>query len=153
MTDLYSASQPKFPTPSLRVASSEGIDDATRTIVLAYRTDSPPSVLEQAIKIARQETAAIRAVIFDSDGTAVPSVIDRSETKHLVEQLAEAGLEFDVHRADPDVASQVLDLAEEYRAEVIVMSTRRRSPMLKLLLGSSAQRVILEAECPVLVVK
>ncbi len=153
MTDLYSASQPKFPTPSLRVASSERIDDAKRTIVLAYRTDSPPSVLEQTIRIARQEGAAVRAVLFDTDGMALPSVIDRSETKDLVDKLAEAGLEFDVHRADSDVASQVLDLAVEFRAEVIVMSTRRRSPMLKLLLGSSAQRVILDAECPVLVVK
>ncbi|MDN5661969.1 MAG: universal stress protein, partial [Brevibacterium aurantiacum] len=30
---------------------------------------------------------------------------------------------------------------------------KRRSPVVKLLLGSSTQRVILEAECPVLIVK
>ena len=67
--------------------------------------------------------------------------------------LAEAGLEYAVHRAGPDPAEQILGLADEHDAAVIVMSTKRRSPVVKLLLGSSAQQVILEAECPVLLVK
>ncbi|NNV09848.1 universal stress protein, partial [Geobacillus sp. MMMUD3] len=58
-----------------------------------------------------------------------------------------------VLRAEADVASQVIDLADEQSAELIVISTRRRSAVMKLLLGSSVQRVILEATCPVVVVK
>ncbi|RBP64928.1 nucleotide-binding universal stress UspA family protein [Brevibacterium sanguinis] len=153
MTDLYSSSPQRFPTPSLRVAASAGIDEAARTVVLAYRTDSPPSVLERAIRSARQEEAALRTVVFETDGTAVPSAHALSETQVLVGALAESGLEFEVQRADTDVASQILDLAADWNAELIVMSMRRRSPVMKLLLGSSAQRVILEAECPVVVVK
>ncbi|MDN5653809.1 MAG: universal stress protein, partial [Kocuria sp.] len=49
--------------------------------------------------------------------------------------------------------NQVLELAEEHDARLIVLATRRRSPVMKLFLGSSAQRVILEADCPVLTVK
>jgi nucleotide-binding universal stress UspA family protein len=36
---------------------------------------------------------------------------------------------------------------------VVVVGTGRRSPVGKLLLGSVSQRVVLEADCPVLCVK
>ena len=153
MTDFYSTPRQNYPAPSLRVAASDGVDDAERTVVLAYRADSKPSVLEQAVKVARREDAALRAVLFATDSTAGPSTNAIAQTKDLVRGLIEAGVEFEVQRADTDVASQILGLAEESGAELIVMSSRRRSPVMKLFLGSSAQRVILEAECPVLMVK
>lgn len=153
MTDFYSAPRHRFPAPSLRVAASAGIDDAQATVVLAYRTDSSASVLDQAIAGARRENAAVRAVHFDTDTTTAPSTGTLSQTKELADSLAEAGLEFEIQRADSDVASQIIDLAEAWQAKLIVMSSRRRSPLVKLLLGSSTQRVILEAECPVLIVK
>ena len=43
--------------------------------------------------------------------------------------------------------------AEECAADVIVVGVRHRTPVGKLLLGSVAQRVILDAPCPVLAVK
>lgn len=50
-------------------------------------------------------------------------------------------------------ATDLLAVAEEVDAEVIVIGLRRRSPVGKLLLGSNAQRILLEARCPVLAVK
>jgi nucleotide-binding universal stress UspA family protein len=47
----------------------------------------------------------------------------------------------------------VLRAAESADAEFIVIGLRRRSPVGKLLLGSNAQRVLLDAACPVLAVK
>lgn len=47
----------------------------------------------------------------------------------------------------------VLDLAAEVDAELIVVGTRRRSPVGKLLLGSLVQDILLAAESPVVVVK
>ena len=153
MTDLYSSPQRRFPAPSRQVTASPNIDAAVATVVLALRPDSSDEVLAQAIAAARHENAAVQAVVFATDTTTAPSTSSLAECTKLGAALAEAGLEYAVHRAGPDPAEQILGLADEHDAAVIVMSTKRRSPVVKLLLGSSAQQVILEAECPVLLVK
>ena len=153
MTDLYSSPQRRFPAPSRQVTASPNIDAAVATVVLALRPDSSDEVLAQAIAAARRENAAVQAVVFATDTTTAPSTSSLAECTKLGAALAEAGLEYAVHRAGPDPAEQILGLADEHDAAVIVMSTKRCSPVVKLLLGSSAQQVILEAECPVLLVK
>ncbi|MGC2942465.1 MULTISPECIES: universal stress protein [unclassified Brevibacterium] len=153
MTDLYSTPQSRFPAPSLQVTASPGIDSASATVVLALRPDASDEVLEQAIAAARREDAALQAVVFGTDTTTAPSTSPLAECTRLGASLAEAGLEYAVHRAGPDLAEQILGLATDLQARLIVMAAKRRSPVVKLLLGSSAQQVILEAECPVLLVK
>ena len=44
-------------------------------------------------------------------------------------------------------------MTEAQSADFIVIGLRRRSPVGKLLLGNNAQRVLLDAACPVLAVK
>jgi nucleotide-binding universal stress UspA family protein len=52
-----------------------------------------------------------------------------------------------------DAADFMIDASYEEDVELIVIGVRRRSPVGKLFLGSTAQRVILEAGCPVTAVK
>lgn len=52
-----------------------------------------------------------------------------------------------------DAADDIIAAAEAEGAELIVIGLRRRSPVGKLLLGSNAQRILLDAPCPVLAVK
>lgn len=53
----------------------------------------------------------------------------------------------------PDVADEVLAVAEEVRPRLLVVGVRHRTPLGKLIMGSVAQRLILEASCPVVAVK
>lgn len=52
-----------------------------------------------------------------------------------------------------DAADLMIDASYDEDVELIVIGVRRRSPVGKLFLGSTAQRVILEAGCPVTAVK
>lgn len=55
--------------------------------------------------------------------------------------------------AHQDHTDALLDTAAAESASVIVVGLRRRSPVGKLLLGSVAQRILLEANVPVIAVK
>ena len=50
-------------------------------------------------------------------------------------------------------AEDLISIAEANDAELIVIGLRRRSPVGKLILGSNAQRILLDAHCAVLAVK
>lgn len=73
----------------------------------------------------------------------------------LVDQLAASGTPYEIKTATDgqDSAEELIRTAEATGADFIVIGLRRRSPVGKLLLGSNAQRVLLDAACPVLAVK
>ncbi len=71
----------------------------------------------------------------------------------LEEHLASAGVDHSVVAGTGDLAEDLVRQAAEADAELIVIGLRRRSPVGKLILGSGAQRILLEAPCPVLAVK
>ncbi|MCI2240371.1 universal stress protein [Paenibacillus sp. TRM 82003] len=52
-----------------------------------------------------------------------------------------------------DPADDLIEAAEDSGAGLIVIGLRRRTPVGKLILGASAQRILLDAPCPVLAVK
>lgn len=81
--------------------------------------------------------------------------ISDDQTTELVRRLEATGVAHTVRRerASHSPADEILATAEEVSAELIVIGLRRRSPTGKLLFGSTAQSVLLGAECPVLAVK
>jgi nucleotide-binding universal stress UspA family protein len=88
---------------------------------------------------------------FDRDD-ALESEAQLSEVKS---ELTSHGIEHDIRQLvrGMDPAEDLVNVAEELDAELIVIGLRRRSPVGKLILGSNAQRVLLDAPCPVLAVK
>ena len=88
-----------------------------------------------------------------ADATSVdPSA---GEVRSASEDLGVSEPDFEVHRLHDayEPADHVLAVAEETGAELIVIGLRRRTPVGKLILGGSAQRILLDASCPVLAVK
>ncbi|MGI4894939.1 MAG: universal stress protein [Janthinobacterium lividum] len=73
----------------------------------------------------------------------------------LREQLQAAGLSHEVRAVadSEDPADDLIAAAEESGASLIVIGLRRRTSVGKLILGASAQRILLDAPCPVLAVK
>lgn len=69
--------------------------------------------------------------------------------------LTGAGVRFDVRQVvrGKDPADEVVDAAEAVGAALIVIGLRRRSAVGKVILGSTSQRILLEAGCAVLTVK
>jgi nucleotide-binding universal stress UspA family protein len=88
---------------------------------------------------------------FDSED-AIESEAQLQEVKN---ELSGHGLDHDVRQLvrGMDPAEDLVNVANEVGAEMIVIGLRRRSPVGKLILGSNAQRVLLDAPCPVLAVK
>ena len=75
--------------------------------------------------------------------------------EEMTARAAAAGVELQL-RQEPhsgEIADEVLRVASEVDASVIVIGLRKRSPVGKLLMGSSAQRILLDADRPVLSVK
>lgn len=88
---------------------------------------------------------------FDRDD-AVDSEVELDEVR---DELQAAGVEFEIRQLvrGMDPAEDLIAVADELSAELIVIGLRKRSPVGKLILGSNAQRVLLDAQCPVLAVK
>jgi nucleotide-binding universal stress UspA family protein len=88
---------------------------------------------------------------YDDDASA------RSEENlsALDAKLKDSGLTYDVRQLVRgfEPAEDLIGIAQDSGAELIVIGLRGRTPVGKLILGSNAQRILLDAPCPVLAVK
>jgi nucleotide-binding universal stress UspA family protein len=80
---------------------------------------------------------------------------NESELAAAEARVRAAGVEVTVRQnvAARDIPEALLGIAAEEGADLIVIGLRRRTPIGKFILGSTAQRVLLEANIPVLAVK
>ncbi len=69
--------------------------------------------------------------------------------------LTDAGIANQIRQVSvgQNVAEIIVDTAREVEAELVVIGMRRRSAVGKLVLGSTAAKILLEAPCPVVAVK
>jgi nucleotide-binding universal stress UspA family protein len=129
------------------------------TIVVGY---VPKAEGRAALRRAAEEARLRRARLivinssrggrdFDDDD----AIRSEQELDQVRKQLADAEVESEIRQLvrGKDVADDLIAVAEETSAEFIVIGLRRRSPVGKLILGSNAQRILLDAPCPVLAVK
>lgn len=120
---------------------------AGRPVIVVGYSSKPEgrAALKRALAEAELRSAQL-VVVHTSPEVAVDDL--RSE-------LEAAGVPYEVMEAldSLDPAEELLTVAEGRHADFIVIGLRRRSPVGKLLLGSNAQRVLLDAACPVLAVK
>ena len=114
------------------------------------------AALHHAIDEARRRSTRL-LVVNASRGDAYldPGLASAQDLELVRSSLEQSGVEHDLRQQvrGKDPADEVIELAEEVGAGLIVIGMRRRTPVGKLLLGSTAQRILLDAPCPVLAVK
>lgn len=129
------------------------------TIVIGYvPTPEGEAALEAGIAEARLRGATIVAVSSHPEERyqrQVERVDARAELSELHHRLADSGVPHEVRYLERgfEPAEDVISIAETEQAELIVIGLRRRTPVGKLMMGSNSQRVLLDADCPVLAVK
>ncbi len=128
-------------------------------IVVGY---IPQAEGRAALRRAAQEAQlrGVRLIVVNSarggrDFDSEEAVQSEAELEAVRKELADAGVEAEVRQLvrGQDVAEDLIAIAEETSADFIVIGLRRRTPVGKLILGSNAQRILLDAPCPVLAVK
>ncbi len=127
------------------------------TVLVGY---VPTPEGEAAFAAALDEAArrAERLVLLNSPRGGAPVSVDvatEEAVRELTARAAAGGVDLEVRQGQHtgEVADEVIRVARETDASVIVIGLRKRSPVGKLLMGSSAQRILLDADRPVLAVK
>jgi nucleotide-binding universal stress UspA family protein len=126
------------------------------TVVVGWTPDARGrAALVRAAEEARAHGESL-LVVNATSGTS--TVDDRfageSDVSEVQGLLTSLGVEAEVRQpVVRDIPDALLTVADEVDASVLVIGIRHRSPVGKLLMGSTAQRILLDARCPVLAVK
>ena len=127
------------------------------TIVVGYvPTPEGEAALAAAISEARLREEPLHVVNTSRGDSLVDSRFASGDAlAGLRSRLDESGVvyEVDQHVAGHEASEEVVEAADRVQASLIVIGMRRRTPTGKLLTGSQAQRILLDAHCPVLAVK
>jgi nucleotide-binding universal stress UspA family protein len=124
--------------------------------VLVAHTATPAGTAALSAAADEASRRGVPLVVVSADDPTTPPSVEELLVRdpELRATLAGDALRLEVRPSSlPDAADAVLQTAQLLDAELIVIGVRRRSPVGKLFLGSSAQRILLGADCPVLAVK
>jgi nucleotide-binding universal stress UspA family protein len=127
------------------------------SVVVGYvpRREGETALTHAVAEARSRDTRLVVVNTSRGDATVDQRYVDDEQLTALRARLAESGVEHQVVHTmrGLEASEEILAVAQEHRAELIVIGLRRRSPVGKLLMGSTAQRVLLDAACPVLAVK
>lgn len=118
------------------------------TVVVAY-ADTPPGHAAVAAAVAESAPALESVVLVPAVRGEAPPDLDA-----IVARWPEVGGRVEVESGDlGDPSDNVVQVAQRRDARLVVLGLRARTPVGKLVFGSTAQRILLDATCPVLTVK
>src|SRR5689334_9873907 len=127
------------------------------TIVVGYvPTPEGEAALTAAIAEARLREQPLHIVNSARGDSLVDSrFVQESGIDDLRSRLDASGVVYEIDQKvrGHEASEEVVEAADRVKASLIVIGLRRRTPTGKLITGSQAQRILLDANCPVLAVK
>jgi nucleotide-binding universal stress UspA family protein len=126
-------------------------------------SESSRQAFEMACSLARDHGAKLIVlyvqappVIVFGEGMVPPEPVSyvnelREQLRHM--QPTEPQIEMERRMLEGDAATEILKVAKETKADLIVMGTHGRSALGRFLMGSVATHVVRRATCPVVTVK
>ncbi|MBF0235282.1 MAG: universal stress protein [Desulfamplus sp.] len=126
-------------------------------ILVSYDTDVRTSaVMDLALKKAKQSGASVFLLkTCDSDAPQEEIIEVEKKLSYHKEAFDQQGVQCEVHVLIRGLTpgEDVVRFAKEKAVDEIIYGIQKESKVKKLVFGSNAQYIILEAHCPVLTVK
>ena len=111
------------------------------------------AALDAAIEEAKLRDERLLVLVHGGRGTDQDAIEDAVDEARAHIDPSGVGYEVRHLQRGKDVAEALVHTAIDVDAALIVIGIRRRSPLGKLILGSNAQRILLDAPCHVLAAK
>lgn len=134
-----------------------------RVLVATDFSSTADAAVAWAVEVAKPHGADVRLVHSLALPTPVPGYVladgdfgqelraaAQSRLDQAAARLADAGTPVDTDLRMGIPSQAILAAAEEWRPELLVIGTRGLTGLAHLLLGSTAERVVQKAQCPVL---
>jgi nucleotide-binding universal stress UspA family protein len=126
-------------------------------IVVGYLpTPEGTAAYEHAKQLAHATSARLVVVNTGRNGDySHPNFATAQDLDAIGTELTEADVDHELTQPTDGrpAAEAILAAALTHHADLVVIGLRRRSPVGKLITGSTAQHVLLDSPCPVLTVK
>ncbi|MEO6786795.1 MAG: universal stress protein, partial [Chthoniobacteraceae bacterium] len=168
---LKNLGEPKRRRKQSKPAADSMIIHASLKRILVPLDFSPPSL--RALRFARNWALRFRAEVcllhvIESISTAVPFAPEpitlpaqplnfRRRFTDAIEKLARKefphSLKISIHLREGIPYHEIVDAAQKLKSDVIILATHGRSGLIRALIGSTAERVVRHAPCPVLVLR
>lgn len=156
MTDqnaIETAATTRF-APNRLLASTDLSDESRKSLAYA-------AVLAQQFHASLCVLFVVEAAPFAAGIEAVPITMPQKATETAARRELDAwlrtalpaGLEVTSVTREGKPAATIVAVAKELEIDMIVIATRGRGAMKRLLLGSTTEQVVRQASCPVLVVR
>ncbi len=126
------------------------------TILVAYvARPEGEAALDKGIEIATRRNEPLVVVNAGPGGKDDTGVVDGYEGERLAERLTKLPVqaEFKQFVRGRSAVEEIEELVQQLQVSVLVIGLRRRTAVGKLLLGSTAQEILMTVSCPVLCVK
>lgn len=130
------------------------VDKSARASVVIREAKQLARAFEEPVHVVHVMTQSEFVNLQQTSADRTGDIVDIDEVREMAAEVAQDAMgdvevPYEAIGLMGDPASRIIRYADEQEARYIVIAGRKRSPTGKVIAGSVAQSIILNAECPV----